>query len=86
MLDTEKLKAEIKFLRENLAVRSAMASVIAGSSFDQSSLMLGLPRQQQDVGDAYFKNPKLNLLLSWCQAVCAYYSVKVSCLFSSKKI
>ncbi|XP_014667741.1 PREDICTED: abnormal spindle-like microcephaly-associated protein homolog [Priapulus caudatus] len=76
MIDTAKLQKEICFLKENMAVRSAMASLVASTTGVSDTL--GMPRQHvTDETDLYFTSKKLSLLLKWCQAVCAYYDVTV---------
>lgn len=88
LLDVQKLKEEVGYLKMRLKLREDMTAIENNTHF------LDLTRQQQNAGSyggggggscggqisddqLYFKSDKLSLLLQWCRSVCSYYDVKV---------
>ncbi|XP_064648823.1 abnormal spindle-like microcephaly-associated protein homolog [Lineus longissimus] len=74
LIDERQLREEIAFLQNNFRIQRDLAKV----SDDLESRYLGLPRDQDAAEqELYFRSERLNLLLKWCKAVCAYYGVSV---------
>ena len=72
LINEEQLKEEIRFLRENLQVRSQLTALMADRSMSDNMT------SRESLGPEFvLTSPLLQLLLKWCQAVCEYYAMKV---------
>ena len=71
LLDVDKLKAEVEYLRTNILVKNKLDSLYSTSDDE----FLGI--SCQDVLKIYLKSEKLSLLLNWCKMICCRYDVKV---------
>ncbi|XP_077986991.1 abnormal spindle-like microcephaly-associated protein homolog [Glandiceps talaboti] len=71
-LNAEKVKEETAFLRKNLILQKKLAAVALLDTVQPKDE----ERRTSDPG-LYFKSERLNLLLQWCKAVCAYYGMKI---------
>lgn len=72
LLDPEKIKEEIIYLKKTLQLRNEMML-----HDPMSKDLLGLNRRDSSENEIYFKSEKLSLLLKWCKIICAHYDVKI---------